>query len=350
MIKKEIQQVLSKKDNLWEVYYILLHCYIEEPIYFNENIILAPKGEKSNNDFLEIIENISEPSDSSNSEMNKNWNQIKEMTKNFHEKKNPIALLIFKDVKAENTIEAREKTENIAQNIILTIGVITNSCIDLIGWMFQNNRGMIFNQRFPYYNPVSINVDELSEISNKILNKLDENYLVKLALRYENEALNDSELDFSLLKRWTALEFLGEEYSKLLEKDKLLSKSDITKITSFIISNVIPEKNEKIKEKVRNSVGHINHENAKDKIRDLLIYLNYPLEAYENNKDVLDIIYQNRNCITHNGGCYKYNENKEKCNGPKYCKESELDLDDLNGALSRILVHFIMKLVGYSFE
>ncbi|OEC86742.1 MULTISPECIES: hypothetical protein [Methanobacterium] len=350
MTKKEMNRHLLKKHNLWDVYYVLLHCHILKPIYIDKNTLLVPFEEMAYNDFLEIVEKLTESSNSSSSNSEKCWKRIKEKINTSHKEKNPVALLIFKNIEAENTKEAHEKTRGLAQDIIVTVGVLTNSSIELKGWIFENNKGIIPDIHFPYYKPVYIDSNALEEISKKIVNKMNDNHLVKLALRYENEALAETEADFSLLKRWTALEFIGEEYSRFLDKEKLLSKAQIKTITKLIIKNVITEENEEIKNKIQNSLGHINHRNAKDKIRDLLNWLDYSLENFDNKKDILDVIYQNRNCITHNGGCYKYKEAKEECEGPAYCRNSNLDLKDLNKELSCILVHFIGKLVGFSLE
>lgn len=68
-------------------------------------------------------------------------------------------------------------------------------------------------------------------------------------------------------------------------------------------------------------------------------------------KDVIDVIYQQINCIVHLGGCYKTDKNiKGECKGPAYCREFTLGLEELNRELSRMLTRVIGRFVDIEFE
>lgn len=68
-------------------------------------------------------------------------------------------------------------------------------------------------------------------------------------------------------------------------------------------------------------------------------------------KDIVDLIYQRRNCIVHFGGCYRSDKTtKEVCRASAFCRESELELKKLNGELSRMLARVIGRFVGVEFE
>jgi hypothetical protein len=66
--------------------------------------------------------------------------------------------------------------------------------------------------------------------------------------------------------------------------------------------------------------------------------------------DIIDVIYQYRNCIVHLGGCCKSDKTIKGCDGPAYCKKSLIEQREVNGELSKILTQIIGAFIGEKFE
>lgn len=364
-IEKKFHESLPEAKK-WKVYHLLCHCKIPGKIEIDEKIHLVPFGEWPCDDYIKIMNKLSSslgPFASDHSE--ELWKSSEENLKKRFGKENPAALLIFEDIEADSHITAHDKIAELADNITTTVSVLTNSHIETKGWLFEGKLDGL-KESFPHiffykYTPTYTTPETLETTTQKILSNIDENYLVSLALKYQNESLVENEEKFRMLKLWSALEYIAEEYAK--KSEELLSKPERKKIVKFIMDEIIEEKIKdskdkeekvkKIKSMISNNVGNINHKNAKDKVRDLLEWCEYPLEKLDEDKDrdILDLIYQHRNCITHAGGCAK-SEGKE-CDPreyPKYCRESDLDLPNLNRKLHRMLKSFIGKSVGIKFE
>ena len=343
------------KNGLWDIYYILLHCKIAKPITIEKDIEIIPFGEYTCNNYFTIIEDLVENiiglpefNESPHWEYRKNF-----INKVFKENK-PLGLLVFRNIHADNEFEVYEKTKDYASDIILTLSAVVSSSIELKGWAVEgNNKGfktVHSDIYFYHYKQGYMDPKELEEIIKDILKEIKGNLLIKFALKYENEALSERNPKFRLIKRWSALEYIAEDHLRNNPKNKMLSKEEINRITEFTIKNIIKDESKEIKDHIRNKIGQINHKNAKDKIREFLSDYNYSLKTIVKDKDILDFIYQKRNCITHNGGCNKYKELKGKCEGPAYCRNSELDLEELNLELSDILKHVIGKYVNTIFK
>ena len=363
LIEKRFHEDLNKKKvKIWNIYYILLYCKINEKIDINENVELIPFGGWPCNDYFEIIDKISYKLGPPASRISEKTSENgKEYIKEKFCEKNPVSLLIIKNVNADTESEVYEKTKKIAGDMILCMSKLTNSSIEQRGWVvegkmegFKQIRPTVY---FEHYHPHRMeSVEKLKEIINRILQNLDKNHLLKLALKYEKEALSEDDEEFALMKRWSALEFIAEEYAQTKNfKEELLSKTDINAITKSIkdilTDKVDFAKNSNIENKIKSSIGQINHKNAKEKVRNLLEYANYTVCKLTNEeKDLIDVIYQHRNCLTHLGGCYKYSTNIKECQGQKYCRESEAGLTKLNFELRLMLLHVIGKFIDVEFQ
>lgn len=353
ILEKKLQESLSKPKK-WNVLYLLHHCKIPREIDLGENIQLIPFGEWSCDDYINIIDRLTSSRGVPISDSTKDLlEESKKRIISTFGQLNPLALLKFSNINAGSQDEAYDKTRLHATNITTILSVLTNASIEIKAWMFEGifgnglkniNPGVFFWK----YEPVFLDPDTLEKTSTIILDKFNNNYLLQLALKYENDAIMEIEDKHRMLKRWSVLEYIAHDYSKSISKE-LLSKKDISKIVDFILKDVICDDSKKIKQKVQNSVSDMNRKNAKDKVRDLLIWCKYPIKEIGNDKDILDIIYQNRNCITHAGGCYKYDNTKEKCKTSTYCRNSDLDMFELNRELSRMLKSFIGRCVGIEF-
>lgn len=342
------------KNGSWDIYYILLHCKIAESIFIKNDIEVIPFGEYSCDDYFaiveEVIENIIGLPEFNGS---KEWIDYQKLINKSFKKDNPLSLLVFRNINADTEFEVYEKTKAYAEDIMITISTLINSSTELVGWVAEGNnnnyRTVCPDILYYHYKQGYMDPKELEETINDILNEINENFLVKLVLKYENEALSERDQTFRLIKRWSALEFIAEYHSNSDPKNRKLSSDELDKITEFVMKEIIQDNNKEIKNHVRNRVGQINHKNVKDKIREFLSEYNYPIKTLPNkNKDILDLIYQKRNCITHNGGCRKDLEGK--CEGSAYCRNSKMDLEGLNLELSNMLKQFIGNSVNTVFK
>lgn len=361
LIQKRFHEDLAKqKVRSWNIYYILLYCNISKSINLDKDIALVPFNGWPCNDYLEILDrlfNYLGPPASRLSEKN-----LETGKKYFSEKygeKNPISLLIFQNVNANTESEVYEKTKDYTENVMLCMSNLTNCSIELRGWVIEGKLEGINVIRptimFPLYKPTFSKPESMGKVARRLMENIDKNHLLKLALKYEKEALSEEEEKFSTLKRWSALEFIAEEYStKEKLNEKLLTKIDIKAIAEAI-KEILIRKNvnttAKIEDKIKTNVGQINYKNAKEKVRELLEWAKCPIRGLDKtDKDVVDVIYQHRNCIVHFGGCCKSDETiKEVCKGPAFCRESKLELKELNRELSRMLTQVIGRFVGVEF-
>jgi hypothetical protein len=362
LIQKRFHEDLAKeKVKSWNIFYMLLYCDTPKLMNLDKDIALVPFNGWPCNDYIEILDSVFSnlgPPASRLSEEN-----LKAAKKHFLEKyreKNPISLLIFQNVKANTESEVYEKTKDYAEDVVLCMSNLTNCSIELRGWVVEGKLEGINVIRptilFPIYKPTYMKPESMEKVAKRLLESIGKNHLLKLALKYEKEALSEDEEKFRTLKRWSALEFIAEEYSaKERLNEKLLSKSDIERITKTVkdiltIKNV--EITPKMEDKVKTNVGQINYKNAKEKVRDLLEWARCPVRRSDkSDKDIVDVIYQYRNCIVHLGGCYKNDKSiKGSCTGPAFCRESELELKELNCELSQMLAKVIGRFIGVEFE
>lgn len=359
-MEDEIRKLIEKKfhesigtPKKWNAYYLLQHCKLPGEIIITENVKVVPFVEWPCEDYFTIMRKLTGgrgPMASSLSEQNFEDGE-KNIKKTFGEK-NPTGIIIFNDINANNEKDAYNKTVNFAKHVATTLSVLTNSNMEIAIWLLEGKTKGI-NLIYPHiffwhYNPTSCDPKTLEDVTRCILRKIPKNYLVQLALKYEKDAIWDSEERFRMLKRWSALEYIAEEYTKSIKP--LLSNDDKKKIVSFIIDEVLDERSPEVLQKIQSNVGNMNRKNAKDKIRDLLDYCGYILQNVNENNDVLDVIYQHRNCITHSGGCYKDKPEIDKCDGPAYCRGSDFSIGDLNRELSRMLKAYIGKIAHVTFE
>ena len=363
LIQRRFHEDLAKQIvKSWNIYYILRHCKILEPLKIDESVTLIPFNGWSCNDFLEVIDRLFYKSGLPASRLSEEiYEEMKEYFRKLYSEKNPTGLLIFQEIEAETEKEVYDKTKNYAENVLLCVSNLTNSSIEIGGWVVEGVLNGIKRIHptiyFPYYKPTYMIPKGIEEVTKRILQNVDENHLLKLALKYENEALYENEEKFRILKRWSALVFIADEYSqRRTTNGKLLTKHDIQKITTYI-QTILNDKNHfemtsTIEDKIRTNVSQINYKKAKDKVRDLMNWVGHPIKTLDDaEKDIIDVIYQHRNCIVHRGGCYKSDENiREECEGPAYCRKCKLGLKELNGELSRILTRIIGKFVNVEFE
>ncbi len=361
LIERRFYDDLAKQDvKSWNAYYILLHCKIPDTIEINDKVKLVPFGEWPFNDYVEVLNKLFDcldPPASRSSE--KIFEEIIKSWGEEYGKRSPISILMFEDVEANSEEEVHKMTKEFAEDVILCMSVLTNSSIELKGLIIEGKLEG-FKLLYPivystHYIPTYMLPEQLKLTTKLILSKVSKNHLLRLILKYEKDALSDDDKKFALLKRWSALEFIAEEYYKTVDSnEKLLTKEEIDDITSQImnlISNKINiEGNPRIKDKIKSRVGEINRKTVKEKVRSLIKNIGYPIKKF-GDKDIIDIIYQHRNCIVHLGGCPKYDTKMmRECEGPRYCRESELTLEDLNVELSCMLTNIIGEFIGVKFE
>lgn len=339
----------------WNVIYLLLHCKIPRKMKFGKDIQIIPFGEWSCDDYNYAFERLI-----SSRTANADFDEIfdKQKIKEAFGRDNPLGLLIFNNISAKSQKDALNKTKEKASSIITTISVLTNSSIEIKGYLYEElfGRGLkTINPEiffFGYHN-VFIDPDDFEISTIRLLKGSKDKYLVQLALKYLNDAQMETEEKYRMLKLWSALEYIAEDYVERTSK-KLLSNESKSEIIEYILENHVARDSPEIIQKVQNAVGDLNRRNAKDKVRDLLDYCNYSIRdsvmGLKNIKNILNIIYQNRNCITHSGGCYKYDDTKKECKNQAYCKNSDLTLFDLNRELTRMLKSFIGKETNMKFK
>jgi hypothetical protein len=364
LIQKRFHEDLAKQPvKSWNIYYLLLHCKIYKPITLLENVTLIPFDGWPCNDYLDIIERLSQNLGVPASHLSEeNLKAAKKYFNKIYPEKNPISLLIFRDIEANTEGEAREKTKDYAENVVLCMSNLTNASIEIRGWLIEGKLEGINvlhpTINFSHYKPTYSEPEVLEKVAKKILENLSKNYRLELALRCERDALSDDQDKFRILKRWSALEFIAEEHfnsdkNSNLDK-KLLTKRDVVEVTEFV-KNIFGKNNIEItptiERRVTNYVSQINHKEAKEKVRDLLKWANHPIKKNDNSEnDIIDVIYQHRNCIVHLGGCSKSDKTIKECNGPAYCKKSILGQVEVNRELSQMLTRIIGTFVGVEFE
>jgi hypothetical protein len=361
LVQKRFHEDLAKQPvQSWNIYYILLHCKIYKPITFRNNVTLTPFDGWPCHDYLDMINRLFHNIGVLASGLSeKNLTTGMEHLSKIYSKKNPTSILVFRDIKANSEAEALEQTKDYADNVILCMSNLTNCSIEKRGWIIEGKTLEGINVlsptiNFPLYTPTYSNPDAIEEIAKRLIEKISKNYFVELALKCERDALSDDEPKFGILKRWSALEFIAEKFSDYGQPENtLLTRNEVEKITDFVKS-ILVEKNceitPTIERRINNYVGQINHKEAKEKVRNLLRWANHPMRIDNNSeKDVIDIIYQHRNCIVHSGGCNK-NDKTKKCNGSAYCRESTLGQIEVNRELSQMLARITGKLVGIKFE
>lgn len=188
--------------------------------------------------------------------------------------------------------------------------MLTTSYIEFSGWIVEGQidgfKKYYSSIYFPHYNETF--VEHAGVIIEKGLSLVDTDHTLKLALKYENEAIYDNSKEFSLLKRWSALEFIADSYLKLSPQKK--------------------------KEKVRKLIKEIKYST--------------PILKDNGDKDILDIVYCYRNCIVHSGSCNKISQSSKKCE--QYCKNSKYSIDELNYFLREIIVSFVFISLGLNCE
>jgi hypothetical protein len=200
----------------------------------------------------------------------------------------------------------------------------------------------------PHYSPPFFQKETLEIGINKILNKVPENILVKLILKSQKEAIYENDdSEFGVLKRWSLIEFLAETFH--FTESKIFNNEEIEEIIRFVKSK--DKSNSKIiDERIINCVNNMNVRAAKEKVKTFLIELHCPIKKIDNSeKDVIDISYQIRNCIAHSGGCYKRDRKIKMRDCPAFCRDSELDLKELNLELTKIIRHILGVFIGVQF-
>jgi hypothetical protein len=359
LIQKRFHADLAKQPvESWNIFYILLYCKIYKPITFLDNVTLTPFDGWPCNDYLDMMnrlyQNIGIPASKLSEE---NFRTGLDHLRKIYTEKNPTSLLIFRDIEANTEAEALEKTKDYADNLILCMSNLTNTSIEKRVWITERKTSdgvSLLNPtiNFPQYSATYMDPDETEEVAKKILEKINKSYIVELALKCERDALSDEEPKFGILKRWSALEFIAEKFSDYEHpENKLLTKNEIEKIADFV-KDILAEKNcvitPTIERRIDNYVGQINYKEAKEKVRNLLRWAKHPMGIDNNSeKDIIDIIYQHRNCIVHSGGCNRGDKTKE-CKA--YCRESTMGQIEVNRELSQMLARITGKLVGVQFE
>jgi len=149
------------------------------------------------------------------------------------------------------------------------------------------------------------------------------------------------------------LEYLAEKYDE--NNNQNLLDANERRIIVENINKILTDKgihiNSQIEEKIKSDIAQINRKRAKEKVRDVLKAEKYHIKKIGEDRDIIDKIYQYRNCITHSGGCNEEVEGiKEKCTGPKYCKDYTSCLDEINDELHKMLLLIIGKYIDVQFE
>jgi uncharacterized FlaG/YvyC family protein len=355
LVEKKFHEELDKqKRSKWRIYYILLHCKIYEELIIEENVKLIPFEGLSCNDYFEVVEKIF-PGPLASELAERNLENGKKIIADLHREKIPLSLLIFENVDADSEIEVYENTKTYANDVTLSMSAPSNSSIEIGGWIIEGQlEGLksIYPTIYRYhYNQTYVDVFE--EITNRILKNIHENHLLKLALKYEKEAIAENEDEFRILKRWSALEYLAEKYDEINNENLL--DADERKIIVKNINKILTDKginiNSQIKEKINSSIAQINRKTAKEKVRNVLKAENYHIKEIDGDNDIIDKIYQYRNCITHYGGCKEEVEGiKEKCHGPRYCRDYTSCLDEINSELHQMILLIIGKCIDVKFK
>lgn len=354
LVEKKFNEELDKqKRSKWRIYYILLHCKIYEELIIEENVKLIPFDGLSCNDYFEVVEKIF-PGPLASELGERSLENGKKTIADIHREKIPLSLLIFQNVDADSEIEVYENTKKYVNDVTLSMSAPSNSSIEIGGWIIEGQLEG-FKSIYPtiyryHYNQTY--VDGFEEITNRILKNIHENHLLKLALKYEKEAIAENEDEFRILKRWSALEYLAEKYGEI--NNEILLDADERQIIVQNINKILTDKgikiNSQIKEKINSSIAQINRKTAKEKVRNVLKAENYPIKEINDDHDIIDKIYQYRNCITHSGGCkVEFEGIKEKC-GPKYCRDYTSCLDEINSELHQMILLIIGKIINVTFE
>ncbi len=144
-----------------------------------------------------------------------------------------------------------------------------------------------------------------------------------------------------------------EKYDEINNENLL--DADERKIIVKNINKILTDKginiNSQIKEKINSSIAQINRKTAKEKVRNVLKAENYHIKEIDGDNDIIDKIYQYRNCITHYGGCKEEVEGiKEKCLGPRYCRDYTSCLDEINSELHQMILLIIGKCIDVKFK
>ena len=100
-------------------------------------------------------------------------------------------------MKAINENEVCEKTKKYAENVILCMSNLINSSVELRGWVIEGKLEGIKLMRptimFPTYHPTYMKAEDLEKAAKRILENIDKSHLLKLALKYDKEALSEDE-------------------------------------------------------------------------------------------------------------------------------------------------------------
>lgn len=159
LVQEKILDDLSKMPvKSWNIYYFLRYCILYEPMVLAENIKIIPFNGWPSNDYLEIVTRIMNnlgPPASAYSE--KKFNKFKEYIRKHYSEKNSISLLIFEDVSASDENDIYQKTAHQLENIILILSNLTNSSIEIGGWVIEGTKDSFKELRptvyFPIYKP-----------------------------------------------------------------------------------------------------------------------------------------------------------------------------------------------------
>lgn len=346
--KRFLKDLESNEVEEWTIYYILYDCKIPKEIKLSKDISIFAFGGRSGLEYLEIVERVI----NSFIGYQISKNPYEEIFQKEHTKRNPVAILRMEHIKAKSYTEVIEKTQNIAENITLSLSFFTSSYVDMRGCVISGRIGKfhtIFQHMIiPHYSPPFFQKETLEIGINKILNEIPENILVKLILKSQKEAIyEDDDSEFGVLKRWSLIEFLAEKFP--FKESKIFNNEEIEEIIRFVISK--NKSNSKIiDERIINCINNMNVRAAKEKVKTFLVELHCPIKKIDNSeKDIIDISYQIRNCIAHSGGCYKRDRKIKMKNCPTFCRDSKLDLKELNMELTQIIRHILGVFIGVQF-
>lgn len=355
------EELEKRKITSWSIYYILMYCKVPGIVELDENTKIFPFAGLSGNDYIEIMENLQKNFGPIASQLSEEYLQkSKETMRKKYSEKTPISILSINNITASSEKEVYDKTSNFANNVALCFSNIINSAVEIRGWLtvaqLEGFKSLYSMLNFPQYHLMYPNPKDIPSLAKNIINKMDENPIYKLILEFEKEAIYEEEEKFRLLKRWMILELVAEAFynSSNDKDDNILTKEEKEQVKRFIVQKIGDKeeykKNPKLNDRIENLIGQMNHKIIKEKVRDLLNKTGYNIEYYDSiKKDIIELIYQTRNCIVHTGKCCKEDKNI-KCNCPKNIKDFNLDIKDYTLKLGEIILHLIGYFSGTEFR
>ncbi|MBR9701896.1 hypothetical protein GOV13_03160 [Candidatus Pacearchaeota archaeon] len=347
----------KRKQSIFHAFYFLKNCKLDGEIELEKGVKLIPFEGFSVKSDMELVEKfMKERGKDFGFELDRNFPQSALETKKKYMKKIKMAVL-FIPIRADTIENVKKTLDPVADNVMFILSAFKNTYVERAGYFAIDVSGKngLKTHAIYYFDIKKIYKDydsrklsddkQITMVLSKIqdIHHTIEKYdLIKHSKQLYYEYIAEDNEDWGFLRLWNILEIQSENRTKLT-KTKIFTKKDIKKIRKVLYQTLdTKDIDDQLKSKKISSIlTSLNYPPIKDKIRKMLGEYQLDLNPIDESHDIIDQIYQYRNCLIHYGGCAKKRSLRVSCES--WCKNSIMDSDTLRKELRNFVLQIIFR-------